>query len=122
MARDAGIEQRLQQWAQWLTVGDGSGYPTKSTLHPMWSPPSAGMTPTMKVGAPSNARQTHRAVRGLSERLQHTLLLHYVKHLSVAEQASQLQCQPQTIDQRIWQAHRLLLLALSESSSAEFGK
>lgn len=122
MARDAGIEQRLQQWAQWLTVGDGSGYPTKSPLHPMWSPPSAGITPTMKVGAPSNARQTHRAVQALSERLQRTLMLHYVKHQSVAQVAEQLQCLPQTVDQRIWVAHRMLLVALSERSSAEFGK
>jgi DNA-directed RNA polymerase specialized sigma24 family protein len=113
MARDAGIERRLQEWAQWLKVGDGSGYATKSTLHPEWSPPTPGMTPTLKVSAPSTARQTHRAISLLSVRLANTLVLHYVTNLSVVDQAERLQCTPQTIEQRIWTAHRKLLGLLS---------
>lgn len=109
MARDQGIERRLQDWAQWLKVGDGSGYSTKCTLHPEWSPPSSGMTPTMKVGAPSSARQTHRAISFLSVRLANTLVLHYVTNLSVSEQAARLECEPATVEQRIWKAHRQLL-------------
>ena len=109
MARDKGIERRLQDWAQWIKVGDGSGYPATCVLHEHWSPPAAGQTPTMKVGSPSAVRQTHRAVGMLSVRLSNTLVLHYVTNLSVADQAARLGCEPQTIEQRIWKAHRLLL-------------
>jgi len=114
MARIERVEKRLQEWAQMLKVGDGSGYSTKSTLHPEWSPPSAGMTPTMKTCVPSQARETHRAIARLSERLQNTLVLHYVTNLSVADQAARLGCQPGTIDQRIWAAHRHLVVILFE--------
>ena len=112
MARNQMIEQRLQDWAQWMKVGDGSGYPTKCTIHPMWSPPSAGITPTMKVGHASTAPQTGRAIRMLSERLQNTLVLHYVTNLSVVDQAARLSCKPETVDARLRTAHRLLLVAL----------
>lgn len=114
MARDAGIERALVEWGQWLKVGDGSGYATKCVLHAQWSPPTAGQTPTMKVGTSSAAvRRTHAAVLTLSERLQETLLVHYVMVLPPAEQALRLQCQPETIGERIRTAHRLLLAALS---------
>jgi len=112
MARNEVIEQRLREWAQWLKVGDGSGYPTKCTLHPEWSPPSAGITPTMKVGAPSSARQTHRAVEVLSVRMRNTLVLHYVLGLSIDDCAARLGCQAPAIYPRIWRAHRLLLVSL----------
>ena len=114
MARDADIERRLRLWAEWLKVGDGSGYPTKCTLHSEWSPPSAGITPSMKVGAPSTARQTGRAIATLSERLQATLAVHYLYNWSMAEQAERLGCQVATLDQRIRTAHRLLAVALRE--------
>ena len=45
-ARDERIEARLQRWARWVTVGDGSGFPTMSVLHREWTPPSPGTTPT----------------------------------------------------------------------------
>lgn len=113
MARNEMIERLLQDWAQWMKIGDGSGYPTKCTIHPLWSPPSAGITPTMKVGSPSSAMQTGRAIRTLSERLQNTLVLHYVMNLSVADQAERLACKPETVDARLRTSHRLLLVALS---------
>jgi len=34
MARDMKIELRLLRWAAAVTVGDGSGFPTMSVLHP----------------------------------------------------------------------------------------
>lgn len=115
MARDQAIERRLRDWAQWMKVGDGSGYATRCTIHPEWSPPTSGMTPTMKVGAHSTAKQTHRAIATLSERLQNTLVLHYVTNLSVADQAARLQCTVETVGQRVCTAHRRLLAALSEN-------
>jgi DNA-directed RNA polymerase specialized sigma24 family protein len=113
MARNAQMERRLQEWAQWLKVGDGSGYPTMSPLHPQWSPPSAGTTPTPKAAVPSGARDTHRAIGQLSERLQCTLYWHYITNLTVAEQAVRLHCQPDTVGKRVQTAHRALLDILS---------
>src|SRR5688500_13054004 len=108
MSRDAHIEQRLIAWASWLTTGDGSGYPTMSVLHPEWSPPSPGITPTLKVAAPSTARETHRAIGQLSMRLRNTLLVHYALNLSIESQADRLQCNRSTVHARIEQAHRRL--------------
>jgi len=117
MARDQGVESLLLAWAQWLMVGDGSGYPSMSTLHPDWSPPSPGTTPTLKVGAPRSARETHRMVGLLSDRLQATLMLHYCTNLSVAEQAQRLDCQPDTVGKRIQVAHKLLAGVLRNTDS-----
>mgnify|MGYP000417385239 CR=1 FL=1 len=114
MARDAGIERLLLEWAQWLKVGDGSGYPTRCVIHPNWSPPSAGLTPTMKVGSPSTVRRTHRAVLTLSGTLQETLKLHYVYSLSVVDVATRLECQATTVDQGIRTAHGRLRAALRD--------
>lgn len=111
MARIEAIEQRLQEWAQWLKVGDGSGYPVKCVLHPEWSPPTPGLTPTLKVAAASGVRSTHAEVRRLSGHLQATLVLHYVMALPLKEQADRLQCKPETIGERIRTAHRLLAQA-----------
>lgn len=115
MARDAEMHARLQAWAQWVTVGDGSGYPTVSTIHPNWSPPSAGVRPMMKVAAPSSARQTHRAMlQVFSQRLRDTVALYYCTQLPVAEQAVRLECDESTVHKRIVVAHRLLRRALDE--------
>lgn len=109
MARSGQMERRLQEWAQWMKVGDGSGYPTMSPLHPEWSPPSPGTTPTPKAASPSGARETHQAIIQLSERLQHTLYWHYVTNLPVTEQAQRLGCQPDTVGKRVQTAHRALM-------------
>ncbi len=122
MARVELIEARLRTWAQWVKTGDGSGYPTKCTLHPEWSPPAPGTTPTMKTGAPSDARQTHRAIDTLSLRLKNTVVLHYVHNLQAAEIAVQLQCEPGTIYPRIYRAHRLLAVALNAGGFTEYEK
>jgi len=114
MARIDWVDRRLREWAQWLMVGDGSGYSAMNPLHPEWSPPTPGTTPTMKVAAPSSARQTNLVVRRLSDRLHATLLLHYCTNLSVADQAARLNCQAATVDQRIRTAHAKLARMLSE--------
>lgn len=49
MAKNSDMDARLWLWAERLKCGDGSGYPVKCTIHPDWSPPSPGITPTMKV-------------------------------------------------------------------------
>jgi DNA-directed RNA polymerase specialized sigma24 family protein len=108
MARDPQIEARLMRWAEQLTVGDGSGYPVTSVLHPSWQPPSPGITPTLKVRAHSDVRQTHRAVMKLSQGLADTLVVHYCMRLPVAEQAARLRCAPGTVHTRIDTAHRQL--------------
>jgi len=108
MARNIEVERMLLAWAEWLKVGDGSGYPMTSVLHPHWSPPATGQTPTMKVASPSHVRRMHAAVLQLSDRLQETLVVHYVMNLPLAQQAERLRCQPSTVWQRIVTAHRLL--------------
>lgn len=115
MARVEWIERRLRDWAHWLDTGDdGTGYPAMSVLHPEWSPPSPGTTPTLKVAAPSSVRETHRAIGQLSQRLANTLVVHYCQRLPVAEQARRLECQENTLHARINSAHvqlRTLLAA-----------
>lgn len=118
MSRIEWVEKRLWDWAEWLRAGDGSGYSSKCTLHPEWSPPTPGTTPTLKVAADSRVPETHRAVKRLSERLQHTLVLHYCTGLPVADQAARLACQPGTVDARIRSAHQQLRVLLSPAESS----
>lgn len=109
MARDAEIERRLQEWAQWITLGRrGDGFPVTNVLHESWLPPAPGTTPTMKVGTGNEARnrETHRAVGSLSVRLANTVVVHYCQRLPIAQQASRLQCGLSTIHARIDEAHR----------------
>jgi DNA-directed RNA polymerase specialized sigma24 family protein len=119
MARDAGIEARLLRWAEWCHSGDGSGYPVKSVLHEDWSPPSPGMTPTLRVAPHNDARQTQRLVGQLSERMQLALLLHYVKRMPAAHAADVMECRPDTVHARIEAAHGALLRLL-EAEQREF--
>lgn len=116
--RDPKIEQRLQRWAQWLKVGDGSGFPSMSVLHPEWQPPSPGTTPTLKVGtAGDDVKQTHRLIGLLSQRMQTTLVVHYVKGGAVADQAAELAIAESTVHERIDRAHRQLLRLLADPGS-----
>lgn len=115
MARDDAMDVRLRAWAQWVSVGDGSGFPTMSVLHPEWQPPSPGMTPTMKVCAPSSASETHKAMASWSARLRNTVTLYYCTNLPVAEQALRLECGERTVQQRIDDAHGLLREWLKEN-------
>lgn len=108
MARDAGIEARLQRWAESLLVGDGTGYPSISAVHPDWSPPSPGQRPAMKVHGGSDVHATHQAVAQLPLRLRNTVVMYYVLKLPLADQAERLQCAPDTVLDRIDRAHRLL--------------
>lgn len=108
MARDAVIEARLQRWAAACTVGDGSGYPVMSVLHEDWSPPSPGVTPTMKVSSHSDASETHRAVGRLRPKLQAVVVLHYCKRWPLATMAAALECAESTVVTRLDAAHQAL--------------
>lgn len=112
MARDPQIEARLQRWAQWVQVGDGSGYPVMSVLHPSWSPPGGGVVPAMKVGASSDVRQTQRAVQALPMKLRNAVTVHYVVRGPIAEQAMRLECAEPTVHLRVERAHQALLAML----------
>lgn len=107
------IDERLQRWALAVTVGDGSGYPVKSVLHPSWSPPSPGMTPTLKVGASSDVMETHRALCTLqSVNLFMAVVAHYIKRGTIEAQAQWAQCKPDTLLDRVARAHREIARAL----------
>jgi DNA-directed RNA polymerase specialized sigma24 family protein len=118
--RDIEIHERLLAWAQYVTVGDGSGYPTMSVLHPQWQPPTPGTTPTMKVSSPSSARQTHRAIGMLKAKSRDALVMHYVKRLPMALQAEQLGCAESTVYTRVETAKRELLGLLSDGPQSTF--
>lgn len=109
MARDANIEARLRRWAQWVSVGEGNGYATMSVIHPDWTPPSPGLTPTLKVGASTDVRETHRMLSNLSMRLANTVVVHYVLRQSLADQARLLECAVPTVKARIDEVHRYFL-------------
>ena len=109
MPRDARIEARLQRWAQWVMVGDGNGYPAVNVLSEDWSPPSGGITPTMKVSSATDVRATHRALVRLSQRMRNTVVVHYCMRLSVAEQAARLECSEAAVHDRIERVHRELM-------------
>jgi len=112
--RDEQIDARLWRWAEWLKTGDGSGYPVKSTLHEDWAPPSPGMRPGMKVSPHCDGPQTQRLVLMLSERMQATLVAHYVLRMSPMQAGEVLECQAGTVHQRIEAGHRELAALLAE--------
>lgn len=112
MARDAAIEGRLLRWAEAVTIGDGSGYPTVGVLHQSWTPPAAGQRPVMKVGVTSDARVTHAAISLLSPRLRNAIVVHYVIKGSIAHQAELMGCSPETVPGRLARAHVALRAAL----------
>ena len=112
--RDEAMHLRLVEWAQWRRVGDGSGYPTMSVLHEDWSPPSPGVTPTMKVSTSVSVHVTHRAMASWSGRMRNTIAVHYLANLPIAEQAARLDCAERTVYERIDQAHRMLRAWLDE--------
>lgn len=118
--RDEAMHVRLVEWAQWRRVGDGSGYPTMSVLHEDWSPPSPGVTPTMKVSANGAVHVTHRAMASWSGRMRNTIAVHYLANLPIAEQAARLDCAERTVYERIDQAHRMLRAWLDEYARSNF--
>lgn len=110
MARSAEMEARLQRWAEWVQVGDGSGYPCCSVLHEDWLPPSQAMPSTPKVlRAGNDAPQTHRALARLSSAtLRNTVVVHYVHRWPLAQQAAYLGCEVDTVHDRVERVHREL--------------
>ena len=123
MARIEWVEQRLQRWAQAVTVGDGSGFPAMSVLHEDWMPPSPGVTPSMKVSLGRNdARSTHRAIALLSKRLQNTPVVHYVLGLPLCDQATRLECAIDTVHGRIESAHAQLASLFEPIEPAAFNR
>ena len=110
MAKIAWVDEALQRWAAVVVGGaDGSGFPTMSVLHEDWSPPSPGQTPTMKVSTgTADVRRTHAALGLLTVRARNTVVVHYCKRLSIAEQAVELGCQPDTVKDRVERIHRHL--------------
>lgn len=107
MARLDEIDRLLWLWAETLKVGDGSGYPTKAVLHPDWSPPSPGITPTLKVS--SRRRDAVGPLVGrLPDSLKATLAAKYLLRMSDREAAAALDCAVATVGQRVTRAQQLL--------------
>lgn len=120
MARDAEMDARLQRWAHGVTVGDGAGFPAMSVLHPSWQPPAPGTIPVLKAAAPSDVRQTHRALGVLSDRLRATVVAHYVLRPPIAEQAAMLECAQATVHARVERVHTQLRAVLHDARDSSF--
>ena len=116
MAKIGWVDEALQRWAAVVVEGkDGSGFPTMSVLHEDWSPPTPGQTPTMKVvRGTGDVRRVHAAVAQLSLRERNTVVLHYCRRMSLAEQGAELGCQAETVAKRIEVIHRALARWLAE--------
>jgi DNA-directed RNA polymerase specialized sigma24 family protein len=121
MARIPEIEARLIRWAQGVTVGDGSGFPAMSIIHPSWQPPTPGQTPTLKVGRGSDVAQTHAAIAKLGPKLIAVLVAHYILKPPLADQAAMLDCQEDTVGDRVERAHRHLAAILDPMDGRALG-
>lgn len=119
MARDESMHRLLLEWAQWVMVGNGSGFPTMSVLHENWSPPSPGTLPAFKTsGASADVRAAHRIIAGMSERMRETVILVYCyRNLGAMEVSMRLGVGQDTVHKRIEAAHRLLLQKLGDRQS-----
>lgn len=122
MAAETEIELRLMRWAEWVTVGDGSGYPSVCTLHANWSPPQAGQRPAMKVAPASHVHATHRAIARLPLKLRNAVVARYIYRGDVGSQALLMGCEPETVRQRVRRAHDQLACLLSEALPASVGE
>jgi hypothetical protein len=116
------IDDRLQRWALAVTVGDGSGYPVTSVLHPNWSPPSPGMTPTIKTSASSDVKETHAAICTLqSENLMRAVVAHYIKRGTIEAQSAWAGCKADTLMDRVARAHREIARGLAVGNAGDKG-
>lgn len=68
----------------------------------------------MKTAPSNDAKQTHRMVGRLSERMQATLVAVYVRRMSPADAGQVLGCEPGTVGARVEAAHRALMGMLVE--------
>jgi DNA-directed RNA polymerase specialized sigma24 family protein len=107
MARIEEIDVLLWQWAERLKAGDGSGYPTMCTIHADWSPPSPGVTPTLKVSK-GRRGDVDRMIEKLPDSLRATVVARYLLRMTDTDAAAVLGCAVPTVGQRIVRAHQLI--------------
>ncbi len=114
MAKIKEIEDMLRIWASMARGGVGDGYPAMSVLHPNWSPPPPGQTPTMRTGGqPAMVKRVHEAIGQLSLRSRNTVVVVYASGaLPAVEQAERLGCQVKTLEKRVDAIHRELAALL----------
>lgn len=114
MAKIQEIEDMLRVWAAGVRVVNGDGFPTMSVLHPNWSPPSPGQTPTLKTFSRGQlVERVHEAIARLSVRSRNTVVVVYASgQLTAAEQALRLDCQVKTLEKRVEAIHRELAASL----------
>lgn len=112
------IDRRLREWAAWFNAGGSAvgGWPVKNILHPSWLPPSAGSLVVLpaRVGSDARARQVHRAIGMLSDKLIAALVVRYCKRWSVAAQAQELGCGEAALHARVVRAQGRLAELLAE--------
>lgn len=110
------VERRLLEWAAWKTRGGSAdGYPRKSVLHPSWSPPTPGSTPTMatsSTGSEARERQVDSCVQELRPKLRDAVVVRYLMRASIEEQVKRAGCTADGVRKRIQIAKEEIARAL----------
>lgn len=104
-ARWDDIDARLRRWAEWLSGGDGSGYPARNILDPSWMPPDGQPRGSIMHSAPpTDAGETHAIIMAdgyLSDTRRATLSAVYLLRMTHTQAAVVLDCSPRTVADRI---------------------
>lgn len=113
------VERRLLEWAAWKMRGrSGDGYPTKSVLHPSWSPPTPGRTPTMmttSAGSETRERQVDECVQELRPKLRDAIVVRYLMRADIDEQVRRAGCTADGVRKRVQMAKEEIAIALRTS-------
>ena len=110
------VERRLLRWAAWRKGGrSADGYPTKNVLHPSWTPPSAGQTPTMTVTCNNDDAERHidHCIRQLRPKLFDAVVSRYLLRETIEQQVERAGCTAEGVRKRIQTAKALLASELS---------
>ncbi len=109
----ADMHERLLAWAAWRRAGRADGYPTRSVLHPSWSPPTRGAVFVGRArpnGDDTAERELDACIASLCERLRVTLAVVYLQSMSPDLRAQALGCRESTVRARVIEAKDLLLV------------
>ncbi len=114
MARIEWVEERLLNWARWISrkKDRGQGYPTQNVLARFWM---GGRYREAEAHIPINdveAFATHKAIEQLPAHLRDTVHQVYLTDGSVTDDAATLGCAVSTVHARVEEAHRRLNEAL----------
>lgn len=118
--RDADIERRLINWADWLAGlrSRGLGFAT-ANMEAERVDGEGYDAPSRNPVIDDEAEITDQAVRALTLDLQKTVVLVYTGHGLIKRIAAQLGIAEATVHARVWSAHHRIKVWLSERHAAQ---